>query len=102
MTKTYYITSESITECDIDFGLRGEEGKMPSDILEGDLTIVGSCGEGDIVLLGTDNGEENTNEVLKRMSVDITGVRGPVLMIETDEKGDPIDYTEKMLKLFSP
>lgn len=99
MTKTYYITSDTMKECDIDFGMVGEKGKTPKDILKGDLTIVGSCGEGDIVLLGTDNGEElNTNEVLKRMSVDIKGVKGPVLMIETDENGDPIDYTEKMLK----
>jgi len=98
MTKTYYITSEGIEECEVDFGIKASEGRRPVDILKGELTIVGSCGEGDIVILGTDSGEENKNEVLKKMSTDGI-VRGPVLMIETDENGDPINYTNKMSEI---
>ena len=69
----------------------------PYEVLK-DATFIGALPDDNLVMMGSKSDKcdlENKNKFLKKFNRDDEKIYGNVLVIKTDDNGDPVDFTIK-------
>lgn len=97
MSKCMFVTHNNVNNVIVNFGIHTNCENHVNNILNGEPTIVGACPEEDLIVIGnkhnqSDNSNtiENTNKYLDKFNKDV--IKGDVIIMKTNTRGEPIDY----------